>query len=153
MGKQEIWDSIAVRVGRTCDLLRMPIDPGIKETVIVLQALGFSTTQSCEGHDDRGLPYPWVKIECDEGDRLKSHNDDMRIAQYLEEFYFNYRSLRWARLSLDHLRGTVTIQPFIGKTAKKLKQANAEEYKILRENCTAEMDAFTMFLKEKFWNQ
>ena len=40
----------------------MPIDAGILETVIVLNILGITTSQSCEGHLDHGRPYPWIMV-------------------------------------------------------------------------------------------
>ena len=40
----------------------MPIDGGILETVIVLNILDITTSQSCEGHLDHGRPYPWVTL-------------------------------------------------------------------------------------------
>lgn len=48
------------------DKLGEPIDHGIFDTVVILNALGekygFITTASCEGHIDRGLLGPWVDI-------------------------------------------------------------------------------------------
>ena len=149
MEKQEIWDSIVVKINKTCDKLSMPIDEGIKETVIVLQVLGFNTTQSCEGHDGRGLPYPWIMIECGNDSPYK----DIQIAEYLEEFYSTYKPLKWARLSLNHFKGGFRLQSYIGRTAEKFKQSNLEEYEIVRKNCSKEMREFTIFLKEKFLNQ
>lgn len=49
------------------DRLGRPIDIGIVEAIgdfiRVTQALGFKTVQSCEGHIDWGLPYPWIDFE------------------------------------------------------------------------------------------
>jgi len=44
------------------DQLGKGIDPGIFESVVVLNALKFSTQQSCEGHLDHGKPAPWITI-------------------------------------------------------------------------------------------
>src|SRR6266700_6454397 len=43
------------------DTLGKPIDPGIFELVVLLNALGMKTTGSCEGHFER-LASPWVDI-------------------------------------------------------------------------------------------
>src|SRR5260370_29918875 len=56
------WDELAKKFSRTTDRLGMPIDAGIFETVVVLNALGIHTMASCEGHLDHGLPCPWVDI-------------------------------------------------------------------------------------------
>jgi len=34
--------------------------------VIYLNVLGFPTTASCEGHEDRGLAYPWIQFSTKE---------------------------------------------------------------------------------------
>ena len=60
--KQKKWQEISSEAEKIADRLGMEIDPGIKETVIALKANDFGTDQSCEGHSDRGLPYPWVDI-------------------------------------------------------------------------------------------
>ncbi|MDQ2902785.1 MAG: hypothetical protein M3Y81_04435 [Chloroflexota bacterium] len=51
---------------RITDRLGCSIDEGILEIVVALNLLGFPTCQSCEGHLDDGLPYPWVDLETDE---------------------------------------------------------------------------------------
>lgn len=45
------------------DGLGLPIDEGIREAVAVLRALDIETTQSCEGHRDRGSPSPFIDVE------------------------------------------------------------------------------------------
>jgi len=58
--KETQWSEIADRASRITDKLGMPIDQGILDTVIVLNALGITTKQSCEGHVDRGVCAPWI---------------------------------------------------------------------------------------------
>lgn len=53
------------------DKLGMTIEGGILETVVALNMAGIKTSQSCEGHLDRGLAGPWVQI-------TGSTNDDSR---------------------------------------------------------------------------
>jgi hypothetical protein len=60
------WDELVKKFSRTTDNLSVPIDTGIFETVVVLNALGIHTTGSCEGHLDHGKPYPWVNVESEE---------------------------------------------------------------------------------------
>lgn len=61
------WEDITRQVDEIVDALDQPIDPKIKETVIALNALGYMTSGSCEGHkgDDaeqrRGLP--WIDMQ------------------------------------------------------------------------------------------
>lgn len=63
MDKQQDWAQISQSIEETTDTLGLPIDAGIKDVVIALNAVGLSTSSSCEGHLDWGRPYPWVEIE------------------------------------------------------------------------------------------
>ena len=47
----------------TTDALGMPIDPGIFEVIVLLNALGYSTSGSCEGD---ALPYAWIDFNTPE---------------------------------------------------------------------------------------
>ena len=53
------WQEIAEQCAGITDASGKPIDPGIIETVIVLNALDFHTTMSCEGHLEWGTGAPW----------------------------------------------------------------------------------------------
>ncbi len=61
--KQQRWQAMEKKVESWGDGLGLGIDPGIKKMVTVLNLLGFKTRQSCEGHIDWGLPYPWIDFE------------------------------------------------------------------------------------------
>ncbi|MBI5045847.1 MAG: hypothetical protein HZC14_02515 [Candidatus Niyogibacteria bacterium] len=52
--RQEV-ESIGDRLGK-------PIDGGIKEVVVMLEANELPTSGSCEGHVERGLPVPYVEV-------------------------------------------------------------------------------------------
>lgn len=62
----QAWNTLVEQFSRVTDTLEMPIDPGIFEAVVALNALGIHTTQSCEGHLDRGTFAPWIEFEADE---------------------------------------------------------------------------------------
>lgn len=55
-------EAMAATMRQITDHLGLGIDPGIFKTVVVLNALGFHTQQSCEGHLDHGKPAPWITI-------------------------------------------------------------------------------------------
>lgn len=73
--KKEQWQKMEHEVASWADALGRGIDSGIKNTVIVLNLLGFKTEQSCEGHSDGGEAYPWVSIitQDDEIDALRTN--------------------------------------------------------------------------------
>lgn len=77
--KQSNWAKVAAQVDEIKDGLGKPIEPGIKEAVIALSALGINTTQSCEGHLDRGFAGPWVEISPEETEELKKLRGDIKI--------------------------------------------------------------------------
>jgi hypothetical protein len=60
--KEKKWNEALSRVEKITDARGMPIDPGIKETVVAFLVNGFDTEGSCEGHIDRARPYPWIDI-------------------------------------------------------------------------------------------
>lgn len=61
--KQREWNKIEEWAKLVVDGVGCSIDGGIFQTVVALNALGFMTTMSCEGHvDSRGLSVPWVDI-------------------------------------------------------------------------------------------
>lgn len=57
------WKEALEQWGRVTDTLGQPIDPGILETVVILNLLSLQTTGSCEGHLESGLAYPWIDLE------------------------------------------------------------------------------------------
>ena len=59
----ETWTQMVARFELVTDRLGRPIDKGIFETVVALNMLGIRTVMSCEGHPNRGLPYPWVEVD------------------------------------------------------------------------------------------
>ncbi|MFL5627216.1 MAG: hypothetical protein ACJ788_16675 [Ktedonobacteraceae bacterium] len=62
MSKEQQWQEVTDQVARLVDALGMPIDPGIRDTMIALNVLGIHTLASCEGHLDRGIAAPWLDI-------------------------------------------------------------------------------------------
>jgi len=53
------------------DGLGKKIDSGIRELVVLLNYNGIITTQSCWGHKEYGLPYPWIYVDGKSTDKLE----------------------------------------------------------------------------------
>lgn len=70
------WKETENSLRQITDELGCPIDEGILETVVALNLLGLPTCQSCEGHLDDGLPYPWVDFETDEFPTFKQAQEE-----------------------------------------------------------------------------
>lgn len=63
-------DEALRRVAQLTDALGLGLDPQSVRPVAALQRLGVETNQSCEGHADHSLPYPWIQVEMAACDRL-----------------------------------------------------------------------------------
>lgn len=63
--KHQLWKSMSAEVDTWADAIGNPIliEPGIKDTVIVLNLLGFKTRGSCEGHIGWRCASPWVDFD------------------------------------------------------------------------------------------
>lgn len=58
------------RVSQFKDNFGLGVDPGIFDAVVALNLTGITTYQSCEGHLDHGLAYPWVTVIDQETSRM-----------------------------------------------------------------------------------
>lgn len=83
--KKQQWQNMEKEVASWVDGLGLGIDPGIKNTVIVLNLLGFKTSASCEGHMDRALAYPWVDFETENQEVVALNNQQQDIVKRIEE--------------------------------------------------------------------
>lgn len=70
--KQQYWDEVTYKVSKITDKLGMPVDQGIFETVVALNALDISTSMSCEGHLDHGRAAPWFRFHAKGSDQLRT---------------------------------------------------------------------------------
>jgi hypothetical protein len=60
--RNAVWQRTEARVNEYRDGLGKRVDEGIKPAVTALNALGFETSGSCEGHMDRASAAPWVDV-------------------------------------------------------------------------------------------
>ncbi len=61
--KQKEWDETTRKVESITDDLGKPVDSQIKETVAAFMVNDLDTSGSCEGHLDRGRPYPFIHVD------------------------------------------------------------------------------------------
>jgi hypothetical protein len=127
------WDETLHKFLHVTDKLGKEIDTGILDTVVVLNMVGATTTASCEGHLDWGLPFPWVIFEHDKALLY-------RINQHLSAFYktrpLNFDTL----LHLDGCRLCSLEARFSNFFTPEEREEKLQSYR-------AEMMAFTDFLK------
>lgn len=153
--EQKRWDNMVKEVDALEDRLGEPIDESIKETVVAFRLYDFPTNQSCEGHDDHGVPYPWVLVQSEppqgwEEDielqqqwlkKNKSHAE--RMQKLLRDFYAD-------REVEDKLKLRLVAQGVFGAfrlQSVEFDEEGRKEYLQLRKE---EMSQFTQYLKIKF---
>lgn len=178
--KQEAWNRITDDVDRLRDRLGKSVDREIKQSVVALRALGFTTDSSCEGHvgTEQGIGGPWVDVgemsrEAAERLRVLSKNriegrndpeidrlrkevslkllqEQARLVKLLDEFYRGRNAPYEQRL----------IVKFRPTTARLISQgAELQALHVLevqQKNLQAyreEMQAFTDFLRKKYFSE
>lgn len=170
--KEKQWSEIADRIEKITDKLGMPIDAGVRESIIALRAFGINTDASCEGHSERALPAPWISFSSKENgvlrEKLKevrnegNKDEERKISQImrknsileqgklillLDEFYRDRIVPYDVRLIITPIRGNTLESQGADlleiETDESKRQQKSSEYK-------EEMKAFTDFLKRKY---
>jgi hypothetical protein len=172
--KKSEWDRLSKELSSTTDKLGKPIDKGIIETVIALNALGFKTKMSCEGHIGKSgrllkhsLPFPWISIGFLKNEinlqklpesKLPAAKRKITKASFplilelmmlIDEFYKDrYTPLMYRVMAKHWTPNAFRIQSFIGPYMETQTQnERSKSY----HNVKKEMRAFTLFLKKKFF--
>lgn len=118
------------------------LDPRIETIVLALNDCGVRTTQSCEGHLERALPYPWVRIE---------EADCASLQRFLEAFYRQHHADYGHMLMIEHLLDDEYMLRSHGAISQE-NRSNAERASKLAEY-QQEMLSFAVFLKERFFDE
>lgn len=100
---------------------------------MALNALGIATTQSCEGHLNWGVPYPWIHIESDLAQKFRLHQ---LLAQFYQERPVNFE----CALVFNGYRMFSRVAVFSELIPKAEHQQRLQIYQV-------EMSAFTAYLK------
>ena len=157
LNKQGLENEARADVNKITDGLGMPIDEGIKETVVAFRVSGFPTTGSCEGHLNRGTSYPWVDIDVSELENFKKINSAKdkasvwrkvnmvlrkKMRGYLYDFYKNRASSSKLELKLVSIGifGAFRIQ----SPSKLLNNTKSSEELLLQYR--KEMNDFASYL-------
>lgn len=127
------WYETVERFSRVTDKLGKKIDTGILETVTALNMLGVCTKQSCEGHLEWGLPYPWIDIQPEIEQKFLLH-------RLLLQFYTD-RTMSFDSTLIFH---GYRLRSVGAAFAELLSEAERMQKLVIYQ---AEMRAFTIFLK------
>lgn len=166
--KETQIEEIRCNVSKIEDGLGMPIDEGIKDTVVYLQALDFPTSQSCEGHrtgEDGEESYrsPFVEVYPkvpeeddwydDEGLRniviARSEALKARAENLLEEYYkASPKEDANDKLTLWQIAYGWRFEPL---GTEELSGLNEDKANILLQKQQEEMKKFTQYLEKRFY--
>ncbi|EFH85042.1 hypothetical protein [Ktedonobacter racemifer] len=96
------WNALIDKFTKVTDRLGMPIDTDIFETVVALNALGITTTQSCGGHiDERGFLLPWVDIEMRNPTSRELHKQYIIVSDEVDKLQREVKGLREKQVDLS----------------------------------------------------
>lgn len=127
--KQKQWDTITATFQLVRDKLGKPIDHGIMETVVALNAFHIHTTASCEGHLQSGIAAPWVDISLKETDATKAIREEAEMLwktiMLKEE---NGQHTQADQLMMKYRELIRRLQIPAGKDAEKLAELLSEYY-------------------------
>jgi hypothetical protein len=206
--KIALLNRIIKKVDKITAALGMPMDEGIKEAVIMFNAVGLYTSASCEGHLDHGIPAPWIHIgapnepkeqfigeneiyrkvagkynlkigevrrgynieawdeagrelvkneETKEYKRWRKENKKLlkKAKKFLEEFYKNRKVEPDIKLEIE-IFGNGSFRIHNGgkyyKSVNDLSRKEKREVKKMLKKFREEMNAFTEFLKNKYFS-
>ena len=99
----------------------IPMDEGIKETVVSLMAHNFNTAASCFGHvnTEDGTPFPWVAIR---GDKTVDALLEDEHMEKLNERYFSEDAEDVKLLSQEEIAKVQQVQKIIKESKENERQ-------------------------------
>ena len=166
--KQKRWNILIEKAHDTGDRLGMGIDEAILPVVVGLWAHGIQTTGSCEGHTNRGEPYPWIRIgifpPAEWGEMNIWWNDEekqkylsrrnkpmlLKLSKLLKEFYTDRKITYEDQLIIAGVNGhsgESHLQALEADWMFLLSKAECKKRTVAHKK---EMQRFGEFLKERF---
>lgn len=183
MNKKDNWHRLTKQFKATTDALGQPLDPRIFEAVIALNALGFETTASCEGHTE-GSYAPYIDIAVNtpanekeraiEALQLAESDEELRAANDLvEQCNVHYLAIRHRLIALltdfytdRHVPYGQLLTPqsrevfgFVEELrlqctgTENLDITDAAERAVKLKAYQGEIQAFAVFLKERYFEE
>lgn len=142
--------SIREKVDKMSDGINMPVDEGIKQSVVAFLINVFPTAMSCEGHLTHGQPYPWILVEHDypkdfdsasakakQQYKKRNISDKQRMKILLSNYYKNRKTAYELGIWEQGIYGAFRVQPV--KDVSEIRPSELAGYQ-------AEMTDFTDYL-------
>ncbi len=144
--KLEILKEIEKEVDEIRDELGMSIDSGIKEAVIVFNAIGLPTSQSCEGHLERPMFGPWVEVGAPNRPEERWLGEKEIFQKIAEKYHLTVEELKEQRYE-EKYRYQESC-PYIEALKECRKKGETPEYKKWREENKKLQEKTNGLLKE-----
>lgn len=140
------YDAVEKEVDLITDGLGMPVDDRIKKTIIALRMMRVNTNSSCEGHEDRGCPYPWVGVYAPkqyEPSWIKANLAERDKVEPLVNEFNALHAPKYPLIIQDWgVFGAFRIQSFYWQKEHEVDPSRLEEYQQV-------MDAFAEYIISK----
>ncbi len=81
-----IWEKTKTFIERRVDGNGRPIEQGVKDATIGLLVNSINTTNSCEGHLDRGVSTPWIGIGTQDEPQIKYEEQEIATDSICKKF-------------------------------------------------------------------
>jgi hypothetical protein len=131
------------KTDKITDALGMPIDKGIKEAVIMCNAVGLYTSSSCEGHLDHAFPAPWIDIEAPNEPKER----------YIKEKEIFRQVAKKYNLKVKEVRRGYDMDAWLEAIKKAEKSGEIKEYKKWRKENKKLLKKAKKFLEEFYKNR
>ena len=117
--KETRIQDVEKQVDETADNLNMPIDEGIKETVVAFNIWNFPTSASCEGHTEEGIPAPWINVMALNKPEERYVNEEEVYRKTAEKY----------NISVEDVKRSINHDAWVEAVKELSKNDETEEYK------------------------
>lgn len=147
--KNKKWEAEIESLKSITDAEGKGIEQGIIETVAAFNLNGLNVTQSCEGHEDRGLHAPWVDVSSPGKPEERWNNEKKIFQEAAEKHQLDFEEIYDSRKRSFHLDD----QKYMDAVEEALQQCLAsgetqqfkqwiESNQLLRDRVQALLDEF-----------
>ncbi len=119
--KQKKWKEKEQEINKIKDYFGEEIEKGVKQAVVAFNLNGLPTRQSCEGHIEGGLPFPWIDI-ASYGEPEQRFENEKEVFKSIADKY---------DLSYEEIKRSISPE---GKIVDKINKAHKEAKEKVCEN-------------------
>jgi len=147
--KLEVWQKKREEIDKIADAAGHGIDEGIKEAVVAANLTGLTTEQSCEGHVDRGGPYPFLEIAAPNQPKWSFIGEKENFEQVARESNVSeeYLNREWSTWEAGKINEVLT------EAGRRLREKMRKGPLPLTKEAEVWRKKNTEFLKKKYFSE